>query len=255
MTLLAGVLASAVGFVLLVRRYDRHRPAAWTVLLAAMLLGAASAATAGHLEDFVILSRGGWASTTAGMAAIAATHEELFKLVAVAILLIVVRNKPRALMNGLMFGAFVGLGFALEESFMYMNTYHGDVLMLGAEITRLVLHLLMGSIAAFGLAAAYLCQKWSYSTLGGCLMASLVPHFAWDYVCGLPALDGSVEFLQRVTAIGLMLGLMMTFGLCVAKAMATSDTLHRRRQHIPLFAWSFRLSHRRTASVPRPSAG
>lgn len=249
MTVLLFVLPCAGFLGWMVYRYDLYDKEPWYLLLFAMILGYVVFWGIGFVEDFSNSRLGFYqeGDHSAGQAAVAATHEELAKLlVVVSIALLFPRhfNDP---IDGLIYGAFVGLGMALEESVWYVVTSrHGAPVALGAdtlgpEVIRLVLHILMGGISGFGvgLVVEHSTLKHWLLILVGCVTGSMTLHFFWDYLCGIPIASGeftSDKFLfLRVASVVLMLSAMAAFAVGVV--------------------FGSRLSQRRFATTCEPPVG
>lgn len=226
------VLACAVGLGLLVYRYDLYEKEPWYLLLLAMALGYGAFWVLGYVEDFSNQRLGfyGAGDHTAGQAAVAASHEELAKLLVVVLIAVVFRREFNDPMDGLIYGAFTGLGMALEESVFYLRLSLSSPLaepavdLAGREVARLMLHLLMGGITGFGVGMFVERARLRYWLLmaAGWFAASLLLHFLWDYLCGIPAVTQSVgtvdpyaEVFQRGMAVLLMLVAMGAFGISV----------------------------------------
>jgi RsiW-degrading membrane proteinase PrsW (M82 family) len=149
------------------------------------------------------------------MAWIAGAVEESFKFLLVVAVAFVFRREFNDPMDGLVYGAFAGLGMAVEESFHYVRFADLGLETAGQEIVRLLAHHLMGGIAGFGVAMARLrLPRWR-SVLAACLLASLILHALWDTVSGLQLERLSGTGYSEAAAISLMLGTILLFGALV----------------------------------------
>jgi RsiW-degrading membrane proteinase PrsW (M82 family) len=229
------VLLAAVLLGVLVYRYDMYDREPWYVLLFALAAGYAAFWGLGYVEDYSNARLGFYRGEghTAGQAAVAASHEELSKLLVVVLIAVVFRRHFNDPMDGLIYGAFVGLGMAAEEAVFYLRLsfasgqYESTLDLIGREVTRLMLHLLMGGLSGFGVGLVVehsRVRRW-YVLLVGSLAASMAIHFLWDYLCGIPSAAGTSpagELALRGSAVLLMLLAMGLFGAAVAFASRLS---------------------------------
>jgi len=133
-------------------------------------------------------------------------------------------------MDGLIYGSFVALGMALEESIFYLRLSFADGLgasdleLVGREAVRLVLHILLGGITGFGVGLIIEHSRLRHwlPVLAGWLAASMTIHFLWDWLCGIPAAQPGQptatireEVIQRGVAVVLMLLAMAAFAYSV----------------------------------------
>lgn len=226
------VLVCAVLLGWMVYRYDMYEKEPWYLLLVVMILGGVFMWGVGYLEDFSN-ARLGFDQPdvqTAGQAAVAASHEELAKLLVVALVALLFRRHFNDPMDGLILGAFAGLGMAVHESLLYLDVSLSEPLaepridLVGRELVRLVLHILMGGITGFGVGLAVEHSRlplW-FAVLAGWLAAAMMIHFLWDYLCGIPAVlqdesgaTSQTEVFRRGSAVLLMLTAMAFFGFSV----------------------------------------
>ena len=145
-------------------------------------------------------------------------------------------------LDGLIYGAFAGLGAAVEESWFYLQLA-GDAgaALIGTEVIRLLLHIFLGGLAGFGVGLArFRLPYWPLIFLGA-LTADLAIHFGWDYLCGIPAQSAASELRQRFWAIGLMLAALTFFGLAVLWGSRWSRQIHAPRSSDRLWGWPFSL--------------
>ena len=142
----------------MVYRYDMYEKEPWYMLLLAVGMGMGAALAVGFLEDAVI----GFFNVSehvGGQAAIAAVVEESAKLLIVVLIAVCMRRHFNDPLDGLIYGAFAGLGFAVYESWFYLGLSRPVVQQSGAEAVRLVLHLLMGGMGGFGIGLARFPQR------------------------------------------------------------------------------------------------
>ena len=216
-------------------RYDRHKREHWLLLLLALVLGAFARPCIGSFNDWLLLRVG--SDSTMLMATLAGSGEESIKVIVVLLIALAFRNHFDDPMDGIVYGAFAGLGFALSESSFYIpDTLHMFPKMthrelFGQEATRAVLHFLTGGIAGFGLGLAR-CRVAGWQTLFFTwFSAAMLIHFTWDYACGLSTADDTAgEIFQRSAAVGLMIAAMILFRIAISVSrrwsLALAGTVH-----------------------------
>ena len=225
------VMACAVLLAWMVYRYDLYDKEPWYLLVFALALGYAAFWGLGYVEDATNKRLGFYASgNIAGQAAIAASHEEIAKLMCVALIALVFRRHFNDPMDGLIYGSFVALGMALEESIFYVRLSFAAPMgettleLAGREAVRLVLHILLGGLSGFGVGLFVERPRRRYwlPILAGWLAVSMTIHFLWDWLCGIPAAKPTQptatmqeEMFQRGVAVMLMLVAMAAFAYSV----------------------------------------
>ncbi len=240
--LLAGVLICAVGFGLIVYRYDMYEREPWYMLLLAVAMGAGSFWILARGSDFIFLFWPEAATSIFALALMAGVFEELLKLMIVLTIWLAIAQHFNDPFDGLIYGAMAGLGFALAESIFYTDLmgYQASWLaVFGQEAVRLFLHMLMGALTCVGLGLArFRTPNWKLILSGG-IAASMFLHFCWDFFCGLPS-DHEVSFVQqRGIAIMLMFGLLGLFGASVLIAVKHSGDTHAINRLDDLWGWPF----------------
>jgi RsiW-degrading membrane proteinase PrsW (M82 family) len=240
--ILAAVVACALVLALVVYRYDLYEKEPWYLLVAATALGYFTMGVVGRLEDLTHFFFETDPDNLAGHALVAATHEEAAKLLLVAALAFAFRRHFNDPMDGLIYGAMVGLGMALEESVFYMSlTPELGPTVIASEAVRLLLHLLMGGLSGFavGLATTRM-RRWP-AALAVWLAAAMGLHFLWDYWVGLPLLNHAEPPVDLRTAAIVLMGLaLLGFGLTVMLASRWSCEKFSPGQCRPLWGWPFR---------------
>lgn len=234
--LCAGILA------LLIYRYDLYEKEPWPLLLLTFVAGGITGWLAGRIEDAVLIGmreRGGDLITQAMLASIT---EELLKLAVVLGVAFVFRNEFNDPLDGLIYGAFAGLGAAVEESYFYVQLA-GDVgiALIGTELIRLLLHIFLGGLAGFGVGLARFRVPYWPGIFLAALTADLLFHFGWDYFCGIPAQSAESALGQRFIAIGLMLAALVCFGVSVWWGSRWSRQVHAPKSSKRLWGWPFYL--------------
>ncbi len=244
MSIYVVVLLCALGLAAMVYRYDMYEREPWYMLLLALVIGGAAGHGVGHLEDVTINALGDAGQSIVGSAAIAATHEELAKLACVILIALLFRSQFNDPMDGIIYGSFVGLGMAIDESIFYLSLDSASKDAAGREAIRLILHLLMGGIGGFGLGMArFRMRRWrpALAILFGCALGI---HFCWDAVIPLNLADDRMAGLQQAAAITLTVGSILLYGTLVAVASRWSRAEFAARSKKRLWAWPFSLMHR-----------
>jgi RsiW-degrading membrane proteinase PrsW (M82 family) len=247
------VLACAVLLGMMVYRYDLYEKEPWYLLLFAVVVGYLVFWGLGYVEDFSNARLGFYepgGEHTAGQAAVAATHEELSKLLVVVLMALLFRRHFNDPMDGLIYGAFAALGMALEESFYLLQfpfrtaSVEPGIDIIGREVARLVLHILMGGISGFGvgLIVEHSRLRYWFLVLLGFLAASMTIHFLWDYLCGIPAASRETtpeaEVFLRSVAVFLMLLAMGVFAIAVVLGSRLSRSRFAPDSDKRLSRWS-----------------
>ncbi len=244
------VLVCAYGLALIVYRYDMYNKEPWGILVTVVVLGMASAFGIGYAEDAAIETFQAHDSV-GGQAAIAAIFEETVKLLIVIGVALVFRKHFDDPIDGLIYGAFAGLGFALEESRFYLGLADPNAsvsVQSGPEAVRLILHLLMGGLGGFGVGLARFPKRmplWPIVLPLGFAIAVVI-HFCWDFWCGIPRDDHSESF-RRFAAVGLILSATVLFGTAVMMGVRRSRAIIAPRSQKRLWGWPLSLlfGHRR----------
>ena len=246
MTIYLLVFLAASVLLLLIYKYDMYDREPWFMVLLAIFLGGLSAWVVGDAEDWAIGQSTAFDSI-AIQAFIASSFEETCKLAVVLVIVFGFRRWFNDPMDGIVYGAMAGLGFALEESRFYLDLVlrtaprPSDADLFGQEGIRLILHFLTGGLGGFGIGLIVSRIRQGKVILVGWLGAALVIHFLWDYACGLPQGDNGAVF-QRSTAVVLMLFALLLFGIAVRVGNQWSATVHPPKgKSPPLFGWPFNL--------------
>ncbi|MAG93412.1 MAG: hypothetical protein CMJ48_06650 [Planctomycetaceae bacterium] len=234
------VVTSAAVLAMLVYRYDMYEKEPWYLLLLALVLGMGTGWGAGSIED-VLLATFDWYDNVAANAAVAAVVEELAKLLCVLLVALLFRGEFNDPIDGLIYGAFAGLGAAVIESLFYVSL-EGDAIGLGGqEIVRLLLHLTLGGLAGFGLGLArFRMPLWPIALLTS-LTAAIALHFLWDYWIGLADQDVTPASFLQFTSVGLMGVALALFGTAVLLGSRWSRDVIAPRSRKRLWGWPFSL--------------
>ena len=176
----------------------------WGALVAVLL----ASALENQLPALTVTST----ATTQAMAVavIAGLVEEGVKALGILVLFLFVQ-RPRTLVEGLVIGGTVGLGFEVSEDFAYSladawtagsDGPAGIVLtMVSRAATSVVSHWAFSLIAGVGVAYVF-CARWARpgrraAVLVGCIALAMVLHMAWD----APGLGTSIKVQGATEAI------------------------------------------------------
>jgi RsiW-degrading membrane proteinase PrsW (M82 family) len=187
----------ALGVGLAVTRYDLYVREPWYMLLAATAMGAVAMLSAYGFEIAIIRIAGrlGRPIDMPTLAAVAGVTEELAKFFTVIVIAVAAKRHFGEPMDGLVYGSFVGLGAAIEESVWLLRQLPETAYLPPQEPVRLVGHLVMGGIGAFGLGLVAIRSRWAWVAVPGALAAAIILHTAWDIV----AFQNTGMKLARIT--------------------------------------------------------
>jgi protease PrsW len=187
----------AVPVIIAVLRLDLYEREPLSLMLGALLWGGAVAtsvaglANTGWLEVVNRLAGGPFAAKW-GAALVAPFDEEVMKLLGVVIIYQIARSEIDDLMDGFVYGALVGLGFAVvEDVFYFIAAFGGSPAgVLAAFWIRVVSSGLYGHILYTGLSGiglAYFVTRRGVVPLSrrlgvmvGLLLVAMAAHFVWD---------------------------------------------------------------------------
>lgn len=231
-------MATLLGLIWLSDRYDREP--LWLVVLT-FLWGAIGAvflalplntALDMGLQMFAPLlgEHAPFLTTVIGPAVGAPLFEEPAK--ALFLLFVAWNRRPPDMSSGFVYGAAVGLGFAMTENFLYFSSVAGDPWAFVSTVAvrtaySASLHAMASAVvgAAFGFGRLRSWPVWILSTLVGLAVAMLL-HALWN---GLLVLDGFTE-AQLGTANFVLLPLEVLFVLGVWQVCLLDDALSIRRE-------------------------
>lgn len=236
MPLYIAVLLSAFLAALLVYRYDLYNRESWTMLALAAVAGAVTMHLVAGLELFTF----GYFDGDAVGSAIGAFYEELTRLAVVGAIAVVFPKEFDDPMDGIIYGAIVGLGMGVEESFSLLNLMAApNLLTLPVELVRLCGHLVMGGICGFGVGIVRMRLAGWPRALGWSFAIAFALHFGWDWVA-LASPDGSsLTELRTLLAIIIMLSGMLVFGMMVHLGSRLSRGLFAPGSARSLWGWPF----------------
>ena len=235
----------AIVLALLVYRYDMVDRERWTMLLLAVILGMAGCWFAGYAEDDLFLRFNFGIAQMAERAVVVAVFEEFIKLLPIVGIAILFRKQFNDPIDGLIYGAFVGLGFGLEESLFYLGLggkSFGLVKMAHIPV-RLLLHVLFGAIDGFGIGLARFPGRWRMwpLVLFLCLLTTIAIHALWDYLLCLHEAGRIADLLQRVLSIALLGSLTLVFGVLVVLGARWSREMFAPKSLKRIWGWPFSL--------------
>lgn len=205
--LLAGIAAvlPAAGFLLLVLRLDRFEREPLSVVAAAFFWGAGGAALFAWVVNstgllLLDVTFGAAAAEIVGVSMMAPVIEESIKGLALLILLVFVRKEFDNLIDGILYGSVVGLGFAMTENIAYFGEAYLEGGLLGLGVLfylRIMLSGLAHAIftASFGAAVGYFREsrrQIRYLVLPIGFLLAIAQHALWNLIPGtmVPALVG-----------------------------------------------------------------
>jgi RsiW-degrading membrane proteinase PrsW (M82 family) len=209
--------------VLVIRFLDSYEREPRSMMLGAFLWGFLVAPLfAGLSNDFwgVVIAKVGGADFAADWSAAltAPVVEETYKYLGIVVLFLIARTEFDDLLDGFVYGALIGLGFAVAEDLMYFIFNFGgsvDAVIQGFYL-RVVLSGLYGHVTYTGIAGigfAYFVTRRGDRSLarrtlvaGGLLLLAMGAHFFWNS----PLLDSLPDFLYvAVKGMPFLIGLVI----------------------------------------------
>jgi RsiW-degrading membrane proteinase PrsW (M82 family) len=191
------LLIYAVPMFVLVYRLDLYEREPLSLVIGALLWGAFAA------TSLSILANQGWAlvvldlfsveTATEWVAALTAPFtEEILKGIGVVLIYLIARREIDDVLDGFVYGAMVGLAFAVtEDVFYFVNQFGGEVGgVLQGFFVRVVASGLYGHVldtGLFGIGVAYFVSRRGQTSLGRRLaiaalfiLAGMFAHFLWN---------------------------------------------------------------------------
>ncbi len=224
----------------LIYRYDIYEREPWYMLLLASGLGFGAMAFMGVLEPWTLDRFGPPPRPDLVLSAVAATHEELARLVIVVVLALLLPSQFNDPMDGIIYGSIVGLGMAIEESLFYLDLDStAGVLLPPAEIIRLCGHLVMGGITGFAVGMARFRMRGWPAAMAGCLFISMSLHLLWDWIAFAAARAGTMAPWQTAAAVAIMITGIVIYGGLVMKASSWSKAMFDPASRKQLWGWPF----------------
>jgi len=177
-------LLPAVFYSLLVLSLDRLEREPWSAVLASFAWGAVAATLFSYLANtiggLVLVSAAGEAvGVLAGMSLLAPVVEETFKGVALLGLLVLIRNEFDNVLDGLVYGALIGLGFAMTENVVYFGRQYLESGAGGLSELFLIRAVLGGFGHAMYTATTGAALGWARGQYGRGSLRYIVPVVGW----------------------------------------------------------------------------
>lgn len=227
--------ATAIPAALIIYRFDHFEPEPASMIAIALLWGGVIALTFGGITNSWFLSFLQHVMPAAqvdswGAAIVAPINEELYKSLGLVVMYLMARSEFDSVMDGLVYGAMIGLGFQVIENVQYFmlaadESGGGAGAVVGMFFLRVLLsglysHMLFTGLMGFGF-AYYVSQRGkTVGHRGGvfvlCAVLAWAAHFVWNS----PWLDtlmsrGSGAFVMALVIKGLpflaLLALMAVF--------------------------------------------
>ena len=234
----------ALGIAAMVYRYDMYDREPVFLLLLAAAAGVGCFWLAGNVEDYFLNSYPVPPPINVH-AAITGICEEAGKAFVVGLVALACRRFFNDPVDGLIYGAFIGLGFGVGESVFYVSVEGPQWYQLPTEAVRMFLHTMMGGLGGYGIGLSVYPRKnptWPAWAVGGILLAMLT-HFLWNRFVGLVSIEqGGV--MQEVAAVLLMLGLTGVFGGLVVIGSTLSREEFAPGDRRSVWGWPFRSTRR-----------
>lgn len=213
---------------LMVVKYDLYQRERWYMILLAVALGALGMFLAGQAQHVYIRSAEARLHIISNteLAILAGTTEELAKFLVVCGLGLFARRHLDEPVDGIIYGAFAGLGAALEESTYFLGWTAVPMFLPPQEPIRLAGHLIMGGIGGYGVGLLRTRIGGMGYAAGSTLLAfvaAIVLHTLWDVV----AFDAAEHFERAralklwhsVSPVALMLAGMIVFKLLIHRGL------------------------------------
>jgi protease PrsW len=208
---------TALGLVI-VRRLDRNEKEPWRLVLVAFAWGAIVATSMviwgeslwGAISERVLVPGPGLDASTAFSAGLL---EELAKGIAVLLLFLVMQNEFDDVVDGIVYGAAVGLGFNFMESIAYMTNLYAIFSPEGAGgyaagfqwYARQVLGLFFGHAtytaligAGIGIARQLPRRREKVIAIASGFLIAIAAHFSWDAWLAFFPIEGSALGLIEI---------------------------------------------------------
>jgi RsiW-degrading membrane proteinase PrsW (M82 family) len=208
----AACLPTTAFGLLVVRRMDRNEKEPWRLVMVAAAWGAIVA------TSLVVWGEGIWEASAqrslvpgpgldASLAFMAGTLEEIAKGVAVVLLFLVMRNDFDDVVDGIVYGAAVGLGFNFMESISYMTNLYslfqpegiGGIAAGFQWYARQVLGLFFGHAtytafigAGLGIARQLPSVRQKIFVIVSGFLVAIAAHFSWDAWLAFFPIDNTI---------------------------------------------------------------
>ncbi|MBX3322658.1 MAG: PrsW family intramembrane metalloprotease [Phycisphaeraceae bacterium] len=236
MLILANLLICALFVGWLINRYDLYDKEPWYMLLLAVILGTAFMHLSLDPQVWSITILYPHLSFAQSLALVAATHEELAKLLAVILIATIFRGVFKDPMDGLIYGSMVGIGAAIDESFGLLSELEGPLP--PSEVVRIFGHAIFGGITGFGIGLYVIGHHRRHAFLALTLSASMLLHYLWDLA--------TVELVEPSQTASFSCCMIMLCGLAIYGRLICVAQYHSRKRFNPdhhhrLFGWPISL--------------
>jgi RsiW-degrading membrane proteinase PrsW (M82 family) len=191
---LAGAILPTLGYVLVAVWFDRYEKEPWWLLALTFFGGAVPAVVLSLIVELVIGTNvhqllNAEQAMVVDVAIVAPIVEEIFKALPVLLVYLVFRREFDGLMDGLLYGALAGFGFAMTENAFYFLPAFGEGLGPGLVLVFLraivfgVNHALYTSMFGLGLGIARYALRPSVRWLapGAGLLAGMALHMIHNF--------------------------------------------------------------------------
>ena len=230
MSLYAAICLSAFLAAFLVYRYDLYNREPWYLLALATGLGFATMRVVAVAELWAL----GFVDGYAAEAVVAAILEEGARLVAVVAIAFAFPGEFDDPMDGIIYGSIVGLGMAAEESLHFVQARPVfDPHLFPLELVRLLGHLVMGGIAAFGVGIGRMgIPRWRRALVLS-FSAAIALHFSWDWVALTAADERPMSRGLTLLAVAILLigigiyGKLVVFGSRLSRVAFAPESARR----------------------------
>ncbi len=223
---------------LLVYRYDLYEREPWYMVVLMAGAGAGAMWLLNFAEPYTLMLLR--TQSIPAIAAVAATHEELTRLILVGGLALLAPHQLNDPIDGLVYGSIVGLGMAVTESVGVIGTLPDGITVLPpSELVRLLGHLVLGGITGYAIGPARLGQSGWPLWLAGCLTFTIFWHLAWDWIAFTAQARGSMAVWETAAGITLMLMGLLVFGALVARGSGHSRAAVAPRSTRRVWGWPF----------------
>ncbi|MGN6812520.1 MAG: PrsW family glutamic-type intramembrane protease [Thermomicrobiales bacterium] len=244
---LLAALVPALGYSLLVLALDRYEREPWRAMLGAFAWGAVVATVVSLILDglagsLLTATYGERAGSLLAQGLSAPLIEESSKGLALLGLLVLFRDEFDGVLDGLVYGALIGLGFALTENVLYLGHAYASggaaalgQLFLAREVFGGLGHALY--TATIGAAVGWTRVQHGQGALrfvvpiGGWLLA-VAQHFLWNSGAAYAALQATTASFTTIIAVEtvvLVLPGVLILGLIAARARSTEAHILREQ--------------------------
>jgi RsiW-degrading membrane proteinase PrsW (M82 family) len=223
---------------LLIYRYDLYDREPWYMALIAVGLGAAAMLALSEIETWTLIHV--LAATPRNIAFVAATHEELARLLIVLGIAMTAQRHFNDPIDGLVYGSLVGLGMAITESVFLIQESAGTLRTLPpSEPVRILAHLVLGGITGYAIGPLRIKHSDWRPRLVGCVGFTLAWHFTWDWIAFTALARGFMTWPETIAGMVLMLAGLVFYGALVARGSRDSREALAPDSERNVWGWPF----------------